>query len=289
MQPKIQTNLNSEQLLKKVDCLIHQRTNCHLPYVAGSSEQGLYIRFFNDFAILKNGIPLLRLNAKKQRAIVAFFLLNPQIGWTKEQLITRFWDDYIINSPENNLKVTLSYIRSQFSKTSFGVSPLIHADGKYYWNRDIPIQSDVDYFKRSYFDVLSFRENDSWNYFHHLCTAIHAYSGDFLIEFQDASWLQDEKLQLERFYRSALEMLSRFCISKEAWRAAIVVNEKINQIDSINESAVRDLMRCYLRIGERGKAIRQYHILKDRLREFYGIEPDSQTRDLVSEVLGQTG
>ncbi len=286
MQPQNQKNLAKRPLFYEIDCLLNQEAICELPRI---STNTLFVRFFNDFFIFKDGVKLARCSARKQRAVLAFFLLNPRISWTKEQLISRFWSDYLVNSPENNLKVTLSYIRSHFAKVIPGHKVIFNEQGRYFWNPEVSIETDIDQFKRRYFDLISLKERTSGYFFNSLCTVIDSYSSSFLDEFRDEPWLQHERDQLQGYYLSCLELLSQYCIHKNEWKAAVLVNNKIFQTDHINEAAVRRLMRCYLELGETGKAIRQYYILKDQLKEFFGIEPAEETQCMAVKVLSRVG
>jgi DNA-binding SARP family transcriptional activator len=52
------------------------------------------------------------------------------------------------------------------------------------------------------------------------------------------------------------------------------------------EAALRGLMRCYYRLGDRAAAIRQYQICAKILREELGVSPMSETEELYLQITG---
>ncbi|HEU5099969.1 MAG TPA: bacterial transcriptional activator domain-containing protein, partial [Roseiflexaceae bacterium] len=83
---------------------------------------------------------------------------------------------------------------------------------------------------------------------------------------------------------AALLMLGRLLVAdgrdaeaSEAYRRAIVH-------DSFLEQAHRELMRCYARQGERGKALRHYQGLVELLDAELGAQPAPETTALCTRL-----
>jgi DNA-binding SARP family transcriptional activator len=65
--------------------------------------------------------------------------------------------------------------------------------------------------------------------------------------------------------------------------------QRVLDLDPTDERSHRELMRAYLRNGERRDAIRQFERLRDVLREHVGVGPDPETIALYERVLGWEG
>src|SRR5690606_26592492 len=61
------------------------------------------------------------------------------------------------------------------------------------------------------------------------------------------------------------------------------------QLDPLSEVAQQRLIRLYLKQGEAGLALRQYHQFENQLENELGITPAPETKALYEEVLRQKG
>jgi DNA-binding SARP family transcriptional activator len=67
--------------------------------------------------------------------------------------------------------------------------------------------------------------------------------------------------------------------------AATQAARALVEVDGLDESAHRDLIRAYARSGRRAHALRQYLVCRRRLVDELGMEPGRETSDLQRRVL----
>jgi DNA-binding SARP family transcriptional activator len=115
--------------------------------------------------------------------------------------------------------------------------------------------------------------------------AVELYRGDYLVEDLYEDWTMVER---ERLANAYVDMLGRLAIHymetgqpQEAIRASYRLLEK----DSCHEDSYRVLMRCYLSLGLRGRALRQYRLCEETLLREYGTAPSSETQSLYCSIL----
>ena len=85
-----------------------------------------------------------------------------------------------------------------------------------------------------------------------------------------------------------MDMLGRLAVHymesfqyQESIRGCYRVLEK----DRCHEDSYRLLMRCYARLGLRGRALDQYRICEKILGQEYGTSPSSETQSLYASIL----
>ena len=118
-----------------------------------------------------------------------------------------------------------------------------------------------------------------------LQAAVDLYRGDILEGvYDDWSLLRREALASQ--YRGALEMLMRWHFASRHWEAALACGQKLLGQDPLLEHVHRTMMRCYVELGIRSVAIRQYGSCVERLRRELGIEPMEETVILYRSICG---
>ncbi|HEX8465935.1 MAG TPA: BTAD domain-containing putative transcriptional regulator, partial [Abditibacterium sp.] len=113
--------------------------------------------------------------------------------------------------------------------------------------------------------------------------AVELYGGR-LLEGCYEDWIVPEQRRLEElFFLSVHQLVARLESQGEyehalqyAWRAA--------RLDPMREAIQRDLMRLYAATGQPLKALRQYHELRESLREYAQHEPDAKTNALAGRI-----
>ncbi len=106
-----------------------------------------------------------------------------------------------------------------------------------------------------------------------------SYQGDLLSDFYD-DWI----LLLREHYRVLyLDLLYRAVEQSRAqseYKLAIEYAHKILAIDMANERAHQHLIFCYITLGNRNKALKQYEICQQALRDELAVEPTRETQAL---------
>jgi predicted ATPase len=110
------------------------------------------------------------------------------------------------------------------------------------------------------------------------------YSGDLLADLYD-DWIAPERDRLHALYIDALLRLTQTMRSRSEYGRAVEFAQQVLERDRANERAHQHLMFCYLAMGNRTSALRQYEECRCALKEELGVEPSAETTALYDWVL----
>jgi two-component SAPR family response regulator len=115
--------------------------------------------------------------------------------------------------------------------------------------------------------------------------AIELYRGDYLIEDLYDDWTMVERERLSNAYMDMLGSLAVHYLETEQYQESIRCCYRVLEKDRCHEDSYRLLMRCYTRLGLRGRALEQYKICEKILGQEYGTTPSSETQSLYTGIL----
>jgi DNA-binding SARP family transcriptional activator len=98
------------------------------------------------------------------------------------------------------------------------------------------------------------------------------YRGDYLLPLY-SDWCTVRRESLRTAYLDAHHHLAQLAWHSEAFEKCVEHWQQIVAIDPLREGAHAGLIRCYLRQGKRGLALRQYTRCRETLQQELGIEP----------------
>ena len=105
-------------------------------------------------------------------------------------------------------------------------------------------------------------------------------AGESIID--DATVIEAERVELLQI--ALLERLVLHHRRLENWRAAASNGHQILRLDKCREHVHREVMACYVGMGDRPGAIRQFNTCADVLDRELGIEPMRETFDLIERI-----
>ena len=116
--------------------------------------------------------------------------------------------------------------------------------------------------------------------------AIRLYRSPFLYGL-DMPWIQQRREQLKMSYVDALVGVARiYKPLKEYDRAISYYLRALREVPG-REDIHRDVMTIYDSLGQKNKAIEQYHILEETLKRTLNIAPSKTTRTLYKLIIGE--
>jgi LuxR family transcriptional regulator, maltose regulon positive regulatory protein len=115
--------------------------------------------------------------------------------------------------------------------------------------------------------------------------AIELYRGDYLIEDLYEDWTMVERERLSNAYMDMLGRLAVYFMESGQYQESIRGCYRVLEKDRCHEDSYRLLMRCYARLGLRGRALDQYRICEKILGQEYGTSPSSETESLYVGIL----
>jgi len=97
-------------------------------------------------------------------------------------------------------------------------------------------------------------------------------------------WAQARRDELRRGFEAALLATGRLHDAAGRYQAAVTAFRRAVAHEPLNETAHRELMSCWARLGETARAIRHYQELVELLREQVGVAPAAETTALYRRL-----
>jgi DNA-binding SARP family transcriptional activator len=222
-----------------------------------------------------------RFTRRKATLLVKLLALQPHHQIHRDQAMETLWPDLDSELAANNLHKTIHLARlalepalataadSHFILTE-SQRILLRAPGNLY--------IDVEAFEQQ--ATRATRSEDARE-----CeAALSLYAGDLLIEDLYDGWLDSRREQLRENYHVLLLKLSRLYEQQGLYQQSIERLKALVARDIAHEEAHRDLMRLYALTGSRRRAIRQYKLCAEAIRNEMDCEPDQATMELYRQI-----
>ena len=113
---------------------------------------------------------------------------------------------------------------------------------------------------------------------------IELYRGDYVQPFY-SDWCTFRRDELRRMYLDARCLLAQIAWRQERFDECALHWQHTLMVDDCLEEAHYGLMRCYLRQGKRGLALRQYQRCRDTLQRELDISPGSAVQNLYQRLM----
>ncbi len=206
------------------------------------------------------------------------FLLVSSPPMTRDQIGATLWPDLSSRRLRNTLHTALRELRRALGDPGW----VSYRDGQYRFDRTWPHVCDVTAFE----DALAAarRARPSAAALPDLQRAIAVYGGDFLDGMPAGGWALARRDELRRAFESALLATGRMLTAAGRHQAAVTVFRRAVAHEPLNESAHRELMMCWVNLGETARAARHYEELADRLRDQLDIPPAAETTALYRRL-----
>ena len=115
------------------------------------------------------------------------------------------------------------------------------------------------------------------------------YRGDYLIENLYEEWTIVERERLGEVYVDLLRRLAVHYKEGGRLRESVRICYRVLEKDRCDEDTYRLLMECFVQLGQRARALRQYRLCEEVLRNEYDMAPSPETRALYTSILKDRG
>ena len=249
------------------------------------SEHCIHIKFFGEFQVLVNEELVSDWAGKKSRRLFAY-LAYKRRPVVRDQLMEIFWHGYSPDSARNCLNVTLHTLRTTLERGK-KLDILVFKDDHYLINPDYTLVSDVEQFRMLWRQGCAEESKQQLGeVLRHYEEALKLYCGDFLSEFPYESWCDLERENLKETYLMILNKLSHYYSLDGKPEEAIEMCTLILKEDPCREDAHRRLMRCFIRTGQKDRALRQFEKCRQILKKEFDCEPSRNTKILFDKIKG---
>ena len=250
-------------------------------------NEKLSIYTFGGLRILDAGEPLAGVESRKIEALFIYLALadRPQ---PREVLAELLWDDRTQQQAGANLRRVLSGLRKHFGPyvEITRTTAALKADWDL-WLDARELQMGVEGLKDKTDNLPSETLSQADE-------ALRLYHGDFLAGFYVRgarnfdSWLAEQRQHWRQVVLDAADRLGDIYETNQLYKQGIDLVRWALQIDPIQESLHRRLMRFLALSGQRGEALKQYDRCRNILAEELVVEPDGQTTALYEQIKSET-
>lgn len=229
---------------------------------------GLYL--LGSFRIERERQPI-HLPTRKVESLFAFLVLHPE-EHAREKLAALFWGDFPDLQARTSLRTALTTLRKHLGEHLF------LADSRsVQLNPDYPLWVDALEFEKQVTKFISESPLDPGT------VDLQLYQGDLLADLYD-DWVEPKREHYRDLYLSTLLRLTDYFRSRSQYENAVQVAQKLLMSDPGNERAHQHLMFCYLALGNRSAALRQYEECERILRDDLGVSPMPETLRLHERI-----
>jgi ATP/maltotriose-dependent transcriptional regulator MalT/DNA-binding SARP family transcriptional activator len=239
------------------------------------------IRALGELVVVIDKTPITRWRRAKALEIF-FYLLEKDKPIHKEQIINELWLED--NPTDQAFRSTIHCLRK-----ALGEGCIVSQNGSYSLDFAGSFRDNI------WYDVTTFQQ-------HHerakrlleqhneeqakqpLLAMIDLYRGDYVQSFYN-SWCLFRRDELRCAHLDAQNKLAHIFFSQERWEESIHYWQNMLGVDHCLEEAHHGLMRCYLRLGKRGMALRQYQKCIQTLQEELSVAPGVAIRNLYQRLI----
>jgi DNA-binding SARP family transcriptional activator/Tfp pilus assembly protein PilF len=221
-----------------------------------------------------------RMPYQKVVALVAYLAVTAR-PHSREALATLLWSEVDDQRAQNSLRNALYVTRRLLAPTALVATA------------DRQVALDLE---QVWLDLNQFQTtvDDGESTIAALNDALDLWRGPFLdgLLLKDApdfnAWVTRTREQLERHHRQGYLALSQMLEEAGQWDEAVDAARRALTIDGLHEAGHRQVMRLYLRMGNRVGALQQYEACQAMLLEELGVAPDARTHALRERALRRT-
>jgi predicted ATPase/DNA-binding SARP family transcriptional activator len=249
-------------------------------------NEHLSIYTFGGLTIQKDGQSVDALHSRKAQALLVYLAVTgrPQ---PREVLADLLWDGFSQQKAMNNLRVVLSSLRKPLEEYLLINRDTASMNPEMVYDLDVAVlDANLD-FVGDYERKTGALNQEAITRIEH---AVDLYKGGFLAGFfveqapEFESWMVVERERLHHIVLDGLGKLVRWKLEQGEYTSGIGYASRWIQLDSLSETAHRQMMRLLAFSGQRGEALKQYQRCREILLDELSVEPDTRTNALYEQI-----
>ena len=203
--------------------------------------------------------------------VLAYLLLNVTQSIRRDKLVGDVFPDIRTESARARLSDHLWLIKSSLPGFNMDSTPdEIHVETKNIW---------IDY--QEFTSLTAKSDKIS------LARAIQLYEGDLVPDLY-SDWVLLFRERYRNQYLKSLRVLARHLYEDQQYLQAGEILERLVEDEPFDESAVRQLMRAHVQLGQRGLAISVYENYRLLCIEQLHVQPENETQLLFENILSRS-
>jgi DNA-binding SARP family transcriptional activator len=250
---------------------------------ADAGGHPMLVCLLGNFCVLKAEQPLALRSGGKAQTLLCRLALRDGYSLPRDTLLDALWPESEPGLASQSLNSLVYSLHKLLGDAIGGAAPVLHADGYYRLNVEAGVGVDV-----ACFDALTSagdqhaRAGDRSAAAADYDRAVRLYRGDLCVGTDVQIVVERERLRAT--YLTLLARLSDHHFERGDHAACLDHALRLLANDPCREDAHRLAMRCYVRRGERGQALRQYRVCEEILRTEFDATPEPATMALFDRV-----
>lgn len=255
------------------------------PAVLRDTRSPLAMYCLGSFRAYQNDRLITDWNGLKGQAILKYLVAHQGTPIARDILMDVFWPDASPEAARRNLHQAIYSLRQTLKREQPDVQHIRFEGECYALNPELNIWLDYQEFERH---IQSARQLERAGQIAEAMAtygiAAELYQGDFLKDDLYVDWPRWRREHLRNLYFEVIDRLSAYYLAQANYTAAIALCQKILAQDRCHEEAHRRLMQCYLAIGQRHAAVRQYQTCVAALQAELDLTPSEETMALYKQI-----
>ena len=255
---------------------------------ATAARARIQVCLLGSFRILKDGHPVSVRSGGKVEQLVGSLALHEPGGVGRDELLNLVWPDRESDLARQSLNTMIYSLHRSLSDVLSGNAPVLHRAGRYRLNTEHGVAIDVAQFDLAVDsgDRLT-RSGDRSGAIRAYLDAIDLYGGDLAVGSAIQHLLERERLRAR--YLSVFARLADVHFAEGDYDRTLSRALELLAYDPCREDAHRMAMRCYVRLGQRAQALRQFRICQQVLALEFDVAPEEATVELYRLVRQDPG
>lgn len=248
----------------------------------------LQARFFGHLELLCNEEPVHLGRNGKALSILKYLLARRSRPVSQDHLMGWLWPESNLKKARWSLNSAIHGLRKLLGgcpSSAGAVTYVLLEEGYYRLSPEVRVTTDVEEFDERYERGRALerarRAQEAAASFEE---AVGLYRGDYLLEDLYEDWTMVERERLANAYVDMLVRLAVYYLESGQPRESARCCYRALEKDRCHENSHRLLMRCYARLGQRGRALRQYRLCERFLGQEYGTVPSPETKSLRQSI-----
>ncbi|MBI1878121.1 MAG: winged helix-turn-helix domain-containing protein [Chloroflexi bacterium] len=250
------------------------------------SSTSLEIYCLGLFEVFLNGQPILEWSSLKARSIFKYLVVHPDVPIARDVLMDVFWPDADPEGARHNLHQAIHSLRKTLKQEYLNIQPILFENDAYSLNPELNLWLDYVEFEKQIQGAQRLEKTG--------CQAeamaayrgaVELYRGDFLAEDRYEDWSSLQREYFRQVYIDLVDQLGEYSLQQGELTETIALCQKLLAEDNCHEAAQRRLMRCYLLLGQRHSAIRQYQLCVENLKMELNVPPSPATQLLYTQIM----
>jgi DNA-binding SARP family transcriptional activator/tetratricopeptide (TPR) repeat protein len=241
----------------------------------------LRVSLLGELSISDDLAGAVRLRSARALALVAFLVLHAGSPQPRSRIAGLFWPDSGDAQALTNLRRELHQLRQVLA----GEPSLVVTSQDLCWQDTATCRVDVRVFDRERAAaVAAAADNDGEQTLAHASRAVGEYRGDLLPGVYE-DWVLERRAELERQCTGLYDLLTQARVRRGDLPGAVDAARRRIQLQPLEETGYRTLMRLQAEAGDRAGAVSTYHHCASVLERELGVEPDVSTHQAFQRLI----